>query len=1680
MALQLVSELSPSSDVTPVTELDDTSDLSELFRRKKIEKKPEHIHLDLENEYSSKPEMRVKILQPVIYEEEKDGAHYKSDRSNAIQKEMDYLSVTAGLEVGTARSDILQDYVDQMVLGDKNWEGKLRVVIMNRRVEPSAFAFPDGSIFISQSLINLYDTIDEVVSILAHEVKHVTNGTARAAYKAQIRDGESMGVDWLHEMTSDFGSPELLEKVKLKSTATSEMLSKLAVYFGNRRGTEHQAPIMRAVEQLALHAVKDFDTSHIPYTDLPAELRRTANMTNYETIVDALMKDDVVAVESYLKKLHVKDFGRFFQLVDQDRFYNLETIPDPKAAELIQKKVGAVLVERLVEEGFSEDQIKIFFLSVTENYGKLAPQFSNLDDLAKYIPEAEKMYEEETIQEVSRRLLGKTIDFDPVHKITNVISYSFERLTDPEVKDIIRIESLAGYVKEIMGVLKDHMPMVRDDIYVDENGDSLSADAKYGVQRSGVLLDGVYNLIFRFIKEYYVANSPEGELDQAQIEEIFESMKDAGYTVVRRELYFPLNEDAIGPQNQKIIEKAFKKVFGIDLIKKYESESLPLPTSQELKEKIKGMLISDIETLLQRYARENEFDIETRVQYVQACLDEINERDFIKSPLEAAIEKKIGPVEFGTWKRYGDPTWNPITASLKNSFLGATGSKEKLEPKKMSLDELMNHFNLDAVALRAEAAKSAELTKLKTEIGFVARMLSVDESVMFEFVERMMENFTVDPKRLSQIELMNICQPLFELVLIDNTSDREKITDFERFMKLPLVDEIVSKIQPIHLDTIQDLEEFITKAKSESRYKAGANFKLFEDDVYSVLLAKPIRDELLRLTLPGQLRKQDYPALIKIIDENFPYSPQVRELKKNLQNTYLLDPEIEIQKKITYFFDQYKVLGIAGAITVAEQINDVATYKAFKEKLDALALDFVAGRESLENLARADIASSVLTQKADVLLKTASDSKEVASEVSTDLAKSWIEMYMASNDMRRDRISYDIETKKFVLTDESRSRFASLSDTIDYFKNLSDDKKLSISMKAMSDQDGLLVSEDGRILLEKMLADSLGIQDQFMRMAMSSAIRKGDAKVVGLPAAQMLKPYLFRAMKTNAIDYKRLNNSHFGWASAETRKIGETEYAADLPKIFSSTTAELRFFGAKYQSQPNSDLAKRAQESGQTYFNTLESLTNQFSNENEETENGEVKSKLPVATEAMIKAGESSPVFVRGMQMAVQLIQFEKNVQERLSQTQDSMQGMEKLRFWENLVSKADGDAELASFLENDLVTLDSYLGGGSLFTTYGATVWVDKAAGTTKKVVIKMLNPNAEEFIRLSYGFSSTVLSDVEQNSRGKTRQDARLAGSLLDLSNTWCIRDINDTTYSERDDLFRLTIDSYNKKTGKDSVMAPDRGYTSKKVKVEDQCAGTTLNKFLSNKTVSDEQKEEVVTNLLNFFQHQFDFAPQETAEGKKQYIFHSDPHAGNYMIDSEDSSRPLGAIDRSMYLALDEPDVKMFKLLKDGQGSTFLSEFISRCLEVNGVKGFDASLIKYKVLNQLGGEAVRQTVSGKVDTSAYLQIIMQQFTSYGEKYSLKSSEVGVSTVEKQVLAFLKENPESEVLDMFDSLKNKLINGENGTRNLSYIEFRQVLSDMQKKEFIKRKAIDIPLEFRLMIRNIVAMQNLEKNWVK
>ena len=206
---------------------------------------------------------------------------------------------------------------------------------------------------------------------------------------------------------------------------------------------------------------------------------------------------------------------------------------------------------------------------------------------------------------------------------------------------------------------------------------------------------------------------------------------------------------------------------------------------------------------------------------------------------------------------------------------------------------------------------------------------------------------------------------------------------------------------------------------------------------------------------------------------------------------------------------------------------------------------------------------------------------------------------------------------------------------------------------------------------------------------------------------------------------------------------------------------------------------------------------------------------------------------------------------------------------------------------------------------------------------------------------------------------------------------------------------------------------------------------------------------------------------------------------MIDVEAPSQRLGVIDRSLYISLKEEDVNILKLLKVGENLKFIRSFTDKCLELSQTPESEAKKIRSKISVKLVSEAITQSLKGEKNDSAYLQIILQEFAQYGEKYSVKdinSANLDRSKLQKNqlmIIDYLKDNPNVEISVMYDVLKNLMLNGtKDSIRQLTFAQFKKIVSNMFEDKILFKKTIEVPLEYRLMIRNIVAMKNLKKKW--
>src|SRR3990167_183110 len=159
-----------------------------------LEKRPDREgKVDLSGLTSDRQSSGIEILKPLV-------GHLRNYMESVrTAEELEYLSITRDPESSGERTAILQNIVDKMVDGT----GKAARVVILRRGDGDAFVLPDGTICITQKLINELENLDEVAGVLAHEVGHIINETYVKPYSAVARIGHG----WIHESAGDAIAP---------------------------------------------------------------------------------------------------------------------------------------------------------------------------------------------------------------------------------------------------------------------------------------------------------------------------------------------------------------------------------------------------------------------------------------------------------------------------------------------------------------------------------------------------------------------------------------------------------------------------------------------------------------------------------------------------------------------------------------------------------------------------------------------------------------------------------------------------------------------------------------------------------------------------------------------------------------------------------------------------------------------------------------------------------------------------------------------------------------------------------------------------------------------------------------------------------------------------------------------------------------------------------------------------------------------------------------------------------------------------------------------------------------------------------------------------------------------------------------------------------------------------------
>ena len=1610
------------------------ADRSNLVDRSKngtnVEVKP----IEMENEFLGEPKVKLKTNRRVSYKVEISphfGGTIDQELTYEIQAEFDFLSRTRDLEVNTYRTEILQDIVNKMVKGDLKWEGRTRVVIMNKGENPEAFVYPDGTIFISQSLINILDNLDEVAAILGHEVKHLLNETTLNIAIANFKNnGRDLGVAWFHEMLSDYGAPELLNKVGLNTLAFADAFTKIKEHFNNNRGIIHQAPNLRVIEQYLAHAVIDFEHSNKIHTPLPYELSKPSKPSNLEMVISILKDENKVFFEEYLLKLHPQDFGDVADII-----YNHNGGITWRKEQAAKESLTKIITERLLETGLTVPQIRLFIYTLND---VPSVKYTTAQELIEVLPQAEDIFNNELFTKATLKIFGKDLKMDSTNKLTEYIKYKLELFSYEDFFQLVLT------FKEIIG---DNIPKTRDGNYLRENGKIYGLFSS-DLPRNATLQDEINSMVVKYL-ENIVLSKPISDLNQSEAIKYFTKLKEIGFI-----FRVKLDESAFKKETVIIIEKAYVEVYGEKLILREEVVKNDIPEATQFSKEVDMLSVIEIkEKLSNAYkgyleSQSNPIEKQKMLAIFKIAIDSFLKAGEGRLP---EIISGINPTEFDGWKNSERNIDIPLDELLTKYY------SDDLLSFNVSKDNIIN-----IIIHRNIIETFCDLTKYEGEIAT-------------ELAEYYMNNPNnlLDISKLEDFELHYINSPIFKIA-DERTFENGQIDtiNIEKLTSLKYVKELIVRFNKLHFDSLSQLFKFYDKFNFYilSNFSRVYLHSIFSDTLDMVTLFKSVRENLKELTSTSKLSVNDYPVLLDLLNNLFPESTEVTSIKKRLGILYLEDKNIDVDDKIIFFCSNDNLLGVEGAIVLGDQISLQKDYERFRSLTGSRYESYLKGEKSLSEVAKGDKITTDLVKNADILIQTASSEPTDKTSASTNIANTWLNLFGEQTEYLTKYKDRKIIFKRYL----TRSEFISFKDIIQKLKNLSTSNRLIISLKTLSDTGGLLENVTGKEKLLKVINSGLKLKEGFIKDVISTAILFGNSSILGLPAAKILSPLLFRGLSSEAVDKDTI----------KAEKKYQASLLEDLDHALVSDTSDLLTYGERYINNPEASASIEAKNVPLIYLEIINNIKKRLGMDVNEDESSKEETKLDSTTEAIISALETSSLFVRALQVATQVLDLDPKMRERLQKTQDSMKNQTKLGFWKNMLGRTvkgseEYDPEFASFMENDFISLDEYLGGGSLFTTYAATVKGPNKS--TKRVVIKMLNPNSEALIKKVYDFSSDTLSRVIESSSGKSKEYAKLASTVLNLSFKWCLEDINDPNFAERDKAFRGTVNAFNEGLKNPLVDISEPVLASKKIKIEGLIKGKTLNSVLENPDIDKSVKVNFVSRLVNFFDFQFNHSPYKDSNGNAVYLFHSDPHTGNYMCNPSNPESPLSVIDRSMYLAMNQQERDIFIRLQKGKMVRFAYTFIKYCLEKSDLNKEERTWVMSSVFFKLATEYSKQKKDKKNDPMKFLDTILTEFTKHAsivpiEDPILPEDLDEIAPEEYYLVKYFESHPNISPLGAYKKLMKDTVFAN---ANISEKEYKDILDNMADKGLLKRKPVEIPLEYRLMLRNIVAMQNLRKRFL-
>ena len=1480
--------------------------------------------------------------------------HSISPDNDSLTQFFKYIETCFDPEIDSSVTNYLTS-ICQRWLNDAGITTLTRVIVLRRGSIPRAFVAADGTIFISQSLINALDYLDEVAGVLAHEVEHIINNTN--AVICSVSALNEIGVRWTHEMSSDLFTTKLLSQAGLNSTGLASAVKKIV---GNSRGTEHQSGAARSSQIIAMHYLVDQPTSHLKFTPLPAEFRKKVAHSNKDILNNATQRQDIQLYKKVIAQMHVADLDSEYESVTGK--FELYPFYEPTQFEI--ERLVAIeerLMSRLKSKNISINK-SIFFI-----LGRSSSRYQKY----RYPMVKSPKHLVEIINEISELLDRKSLGIDATEATKGVIDISSYSISD----------LLSNFLKNIAYIISDPHPTNQQLTFkegellftlqalIELNNSEKAHDIRVAIQKA------CNDLFFAYVSARCIKNSKNVSPNEIKYDYLYALLKLVESLGVVVDTQMAVSSMYVEGKEYtydlwlEVIDNVFslssKKVA---LNTRIEAISTHYDASEQLNENEFTSLLDEIQTTS---VREKWSSQKRRDAYF-------------------TIAHQVNSIPIN---RYVD---------IKSEL-----AKEKDETFAL-------HDRTDAeLATKGEMNRQYFNYYLLIILSF--QLFEDDDDLFYECISHAVNQVHQDWGEIPNIELENLCQPLLTLphrrscVYIRGKSFSYlnivhacEIKKYNQLYNLKPLKELIKRHDtPLEFSSLDECVIYLTQKRNclVKRQKIGTvqhEEELYENDLFNVFIWKRERVAIINLINDFILSAEEnvqsadinLPQLFLLLHEvNKKYVGALKTsgVLQKIALRYLHSPHSSLGEKVD-FYDKYKnIIGPEGALIIGEHIHTIEEYLIIRKRLgsDHIAR-IIAGDESMTKFAAIDIMTSGLGAQHENIFETILNAPIDQEKNTTRLASQWLQ-YNFSGFIGQ---SYLPKRGIFHGSDFTKSLFIAFSDLVEGLHALSASAKAIIAHKALTEVDGALSSIDKRNSLSKLFMRALNLNPDSLQAQLAKAmIVVGKVDILSFPVSQVLGPMLFKSIQPQEINYRDLLQLKIlNIMNNTVTSISETVGPEKLKSILKLKTHELITAEAELGDEPddNSIAANHIGELNSEFYAPINALQAFLDIDSKEPTQPTVvespEEKIDDSSEALIQAAQlSSAVIIRQLQLSSQFYGFKPNVRKRISNTLDSNPGMSMLAAWENLHLWSTPEPGDSSTVLEQKAALKNYLGkvrihkkiaGGSLNTIFSAT---NEESG--RDIVVRIQNPSAAFFIESGYELVADAYNHLERHTGERYKTQIKIGRMLNEMARQWCLGDINDPYYLEHDALFRRVIEEANTDPEL-TYYAPKLDFTSEKVKSEDSANGQTTNKLVRN-TRNEAEKIQAVQALVRFFEHQLKFEERKiiAPDGSEYILVHSDQHMGNYMDAFADGRLQKAVIDRNMFLKLEREDLAVIEAYLNGsRRKEFVSLLIERILDKNKYRGNNKRMITTIIYARLLPEFTKQSLSGSKNELALLQIVFE----------------------------------------------------------------------------------------------------------